>query len=137
MDRDNLLRFTALFEDEKRKLYFNARILDEDLNISRDEMKDEIDFTSTEMQQAMKMRLRSRESLYLKKVNEALQRIKNGTFGECEDCGDQIEIRRLNARPITTLCLGCKEEEERREQVYIDGHGSKSLAKLGGVPMLA
>lgn len=129
MDRDTLRHFTTLFEEQKRSLLFNGKIVDDDLNISRDEMKDDVDFTSSELQQEMKLRLRTREALYLKKVEEALQRIKNGSFGECDDCGDDIELRRLNARPITTLCLSCKEEEEKREQVYIDGHLSKSLGK--------
>jgi DnaK suppressor protein len=79
----------------------------------------------------MRMRLRNREALFLRKIDEALRRIADGSFGECEECGDDIELKRLEARPTATMCVACKEEAERREHVHIDGHRPKSLgAKL-------
>jgi len=65
------------------------------------------------------LRLRGRERTLLKKIDEAIERLDNGTFGICEECGEAIDIRRLDARPVTTLCINCKtqqEEEERRQQ---------------------
>ena len=75
----------------------------------------------------MRMRLRNREMLYLKKVNEALRRIQDGIFGLCEMCEEPIEVRRLEARPTATLCVSCKEEEERSEKATANGRRHKSL----------
>ena len=61
------------------------------------------------------MRLDQRNILFLKKVNEAKQRILDGTYGVCEDCGVDISQKRLLARPMATLCIGCQEEKERSE----------------------
>ena len=75
----------------------------------------------------MRLRLRNRESLYVKKVDEALRRIESGEFGLCECCDGDIEIRRLEARPTATLCIACKEEEEKKEVLTADGRRHKSL----------
>ena len=90
---------------------------------------DEVDFTSFEIENQMRMRLRNRESLYLKKIEEALDRIQAGVFGLCDKCEEDIEMKRLEARPTTTLCVACKESEERSEKLHIDGHKHKSLGK--------
>lgn len=127
MDRDILLQFKSLFEEEKHKILSNSNMLNEDFHIKQEDTSDEVDLTSREMQQAMSMRLRNREALYLKKVEGALERIKEGSFGECEECEEEIEHARLKARPTTTLCLSCKEEEERREKTFIDGRRAKSV----------
>ena len=60
-------------------------------------------------------------------VEEALKRVSGGTFGDCEDCGDEIELKRLEARPTATLCVSCKETQEHREHSHIDGHRPKSM----------
>lgn len=75
----------------------------------------------------MRTRLRNREAIFLKKLDEALERISGGSFGLCEDCGDDIEIKRLEARPTATLCVTCKETQERHEHSHIDGHRPKSV----------
>jgi DnaK suppressor protein len=62
------------------------------------------------------LRLRGREQRLLKKIEQALERVETGIFGICEDCGNEINIHRLEARPVTTMCIDCKtlqEEEER------------------------
>lgn len=74
-----------------------------------------IDFASVDADQAMKIRIRSRESQLIKKIQAALQRIENDTYGICESCGEAISYRRLSARPVTTKCIECKTEEERSE----------------------
>lgn len=131
MNREIVTKFKNLFEEQRKKLIYSKSIVNEEFNLNRDDMLDEGDMTSSEMETSMRMRLRNREALYIKKIDEALKRISEGSFGECESCGDDIELRRLEARPTTTLCLGCKEEQERSEHVHIDGHRSKSLgAKL-------
>ncbi|RYZ73074.1 MAG: conjugal transfer protein TraR [Proteobacteria bacterium] len=122
-------RFRSLFEQEKTKLLASQSSIVEQLAVLPEDMMDEADFTALELDQQMTLRLRARESLYFRKVEEALTRIKDGTFGQCESCEEEIEAKRLEARPTTTLCFSCKTESERREQIHIDGHRSKSLAR--------
>jgi len=120
-------KFRHLFESEKKRLLFTGRIVNEEFNVQPEEMMDEVDFTSFEMENQMRMRLRNRESLYLKKIEEALDRIDQGEFGLCESCGEEIEAKRLEARPTTTMCVSCKEASEKSEKLHIDGHRHKSV----------
>ena len=69
-------------------------------------------------EQAFKLRIRDRESKLIKKVREALKRLEDGTYGICEYCGEQIPIKRLEVRPVTTKCIACKEAEEQVELVF-------------------
>lgn len=62
------------------------------------------------------LRLRGREQKLLKKIDEALARIEGGTYGVCESCGNPISIKRLEARPVTTLCIECKTLQEEEEK---------------------
>jgi len=101
--------------------------VNEDFHLQREDMLDEVDMTSSELETSMRMRLRNREALFLKKIDESLTRINDGTFGLCESCSEDIDVKRLLARPTTTMCVNCKEQSERREQLHIDGHRSKSL----------
>jgi DnaK suppressor protein len=127
MKTETVLKFKGMFEEQRRQILFNNQMLSEDFSLQKDDMLDETDMTSTEMETSMRMRLRNRETLFLKKIDEALRRISEGSFGECGECGEDIEVKRLEARPTTTMCLSCKEESERREMVHIDGHKHKSL----------
>ncbi len=79
---------------------------------------DPTDQAAAELDSNFQLRLRGREQKLLKKIDEAIARIDDGTYGVCESCGSQIGIKRLEARPVTTLCIECKtaqEEEERRQ----------------------
>lgn len=129
MNPENLNRFKKMFETQIGTVTFSKEILDESFTIAKDETKDESDLTSVTTEQSMRLRLRNREALYLKKVEEALRRIQTGSFGTCDDCGSDIDMRRMEARPTTTLCIGCKEEEERAESGHIDGRRHKSLGE--------
>ncbi|HUJ80195.1 MAG TPA: TraR/DksA C4-type zinc finger protein [Nitrospiria bacterium] len=62
------------------------------------------------------LRLREREQRLLKKIDEAIDRIRAGSFGVCEDCGGEIGYKRLKARPVTTLCINCKTKQEEDEK---------------------
>lgn len=62
------------------------------------------------------LRLREREQRLLKKIDEAIDRIRANTFGVCEDCGGEIGYKRLKARPVTTLCINCKTKQEEDEK---------------------
>ncbi len=78
------------------------------------------DQATAETDRNFMLRLRGREQRLLKKIDEAIDRIESGIFGICDDCGNEIDVKRLEARPVTTMCIECKilqEEEERlREQ---------------------
>jgi len=77
------------------------------------------DQATAEMDRNFMLRLRGRERKLLKKIDEAIERIEQHIFGLCDKCGDEIDIRRLEARPVTTMCIECKilqeEEEKLRE----------------------
>lgn len=77
------------------------------------------DQASAEIDRNFMLRLRGRERKLLKKIDEAIERIEQGVFGICEKCAEEIDIRRLEARPVTTMCIECKilqeEEEKLRE----------------------
>ena len=75
------------------------------------------DQASAEMDQNFSMRIREREQKLLKKIDEALDRIKTNTYGICERCEGDIPYKRLKARPVTTLCIECKTLQEQEERV--------------------
>jgi len=126
MKPELVLKFKRLFENQRHDVLFNRSVIDKNIVLEKEDMADEADMTSVEMETAMRNRLRSREAIFIRKVEEALKRISNGSFGECMDCGGEIEIKRLEARPTATLCVTCKEAEEHREHAHIDGHKRKS-----------
>jgi len=129
MKKETLKKFKKIFESQRKSILFNDRIVREDFSVNADDRYDEIDQASTDIEQAMRMRLCNREALYIKKVDEALKRIDDGTFGECNECGEEIELRRLEARPTATLCVFCKEEQERKEVLTAAGRQHKSLGE--------
>ena len=79
-------------------------------------LPDVSDQASAEEDQRFSMRIMEREQNLLKKVNEALERMKNQTYGICEQCGEDIPYKRLKARPVTTFCIECKTLQEQKEQ---------------------
>lgn len=79
-------------------------------------LPDVSDQASAEEDQRFSMRIMEREQNLLKKVNEALERMKNRTYGICEQCGEDIPYKRLKARPVTTFCIECKTLQEQKEQ---------------------
>ena len=78
------------------------------------------DRASTETDRAIELRTRDRERKLISKIDEALRRIEEGTYGYCEETGEPIGVKRLEARPIATLSLEAQERHERRERVYRD-----------------
>lgn len=127
MDTTTLNRFKALFLRQKRELLYSGRILNEEFQLHADDLADEADLTSSENETGMRMRLRNREALFLKKIDQAIARLQAGTFGQCESCSGEIGNRRLEARPTATHCVDCKEQQEQTERLHIDGHRFKSL----------
>ncbi|NOY52040.1 MAG: RNA polymerase-binding protein DksA [Deltaproteobacteria bacterium] len=75
------------------------------------------DQASAEIDNNFLLRLKGREKKLLAKIDQALERIDNGTFGICEECGQAIGLKRLEARPVTTMCIECKTDQEEKEKI--------------------
>ena len=82
----------------------------------KENIPDPTDRATLESGRNFMLRIRDRESKLIKKIKKALERIDNGTFGICEKCGEDISIKRLKARPVTTQCIDCKTKEEAFEK---------------------
>jgi DnaK suppressor protein len=82
----------------------------------KENFPDPTDRASLESDRNFMLRIRDRESKLIKKIKKALERIDNNTFGICEKCGEEISIKRLKARPVTTQCIDCKTKEEAFEK---------------------
>ncbi len=97
--------------------------------LDTDELSDVLDEASANIQASQELRFRNREIFYLKKLNQALERIESGTFGLCKECDAEVGYERLMARPTADLCINCKEESEMEEKNNFFQRKSKSLGK--------
>lgn len=79
---------------------------------------DEGDQAVSELSLSMTLRLQERQTQLLQKIDRALSKMEEGTFGLCEQCEEPLNINRLRARPVATLCISCKEEQESKERVF-------------------
>ena len=119
MDEETTRRFTLVLQLEKRRILDNAKAaLDELSEKTTETTGDEGDQAQNMAEQHLSLRFKERDRHLLKKIEEALIKIKAGSFGECEDCGGEIGLKRLEIRPVATLCIKCKEEEEKRERSF-------------------
>jgi len=78
------------------------------------------DQASMETDRNFDLRIKDRERKLIKKINQAINRINEGDFGECDSCGGDISIKRLQARPVTTQCIECKTAQEQEERTRLD-----------------
>ena len=121
------------FMNERQKEYFRRKLLnwkDDILREARETLvalqnesenhPDLADRASSETDRAIELRARDRQRKLISKIDSALSRIEDGTYGYCEDTGEPISLRRLEARPIATLSLEAQERHERNEKVYRD-----------------
>lgn len=121
------------FMNERQRFYFRRKLLhwkDEILRESRETIAalqnenenhpDVADRASSETDRAIELRARDRQRKLIAKIDAALARIEDGTYGYCEETGEPIAIKRLDARPIATLSVEAQERHERREKVYRD-----------------
>ena len=112
-----MTKFRKLLQEQREEILTNAkRTAAGDIHLDPDDFPDEIDTASSEMNLAFQGRLREREHGLLGKINQAIERIEQGSFGECDSCGEDIGLRRLQARPVATLCIDCKDEQEKLER---------------------
>jgi len=121
------------FMNERQREYFRAKLLNwkddilkeakETLEHLQNENQNHSDFAdraSSETDRAIELRARDRQRKLIAKIDAALQRIEDGTYGYCEETGEPISLKRLDARPIATLSIEAQERHERRERVYRD-----------------
>jgi DnaK suppressor protein len=121
------------FMNERQRDYFRARLLSWREDILKEAKEtlvhlqeenqnhpDIADRASSETDRAIELRARDRQRKLISKIDEALARIDDGTYGYCEETGEPISLRRLEARPIATLSVEAQERHERRERIYRD-----------------
>ena len=121
------------FMNKKQREYFRKKLeawRDEIVRESRETLAhlqngeahspDLADRASTETERSLELRTRDRQRKLIAKIDEALERIEEGTYGYCEESGEPINLKRLDARPIATLSIEAQERHERRERVYRD-----------------
>jgi RNA polymerase-binding transcription factor len=121
------------FMNERQREYFRERLLawkEDILKETRDTLQhlqdenqnhpDLADRASSETDRAIELRARDRQRKLIAKIDAALHRIDDGTYGFCEETGEPISLRRLEARPIATFSVEAQERHERRERVYRD-----------------
>ncbi|MBI5516074.1 MAG: TraR/DksA C4-type zinc finger protein [Deltaproteobacteria bacterium] len=117
--QSDLNRYKSVLEQKKKQLLANAQsTLADDMVLDTNDLPDEMDLASSEYLQAFTFRLRGREAGLLEKIDRALAKIEDGSFGSCEECGEEISLKRLDARPETSLCIRCKEDQERAERDF-------------------
>jgi DnaK suppressor protein len=121
------------FMNERQQEYFKQKLLswkEDILRESRETLShlqtdtenhpDIADRASSETDRALELRTRDRQRKLISKIDEALRRIEDGSYGYCEETGEPIGVARLEARPIATLSLEAQERHERRERVHRD-----------------
>ncbi len=112
--------FRRKLENWKEDILKESRETLDNLQEESQNHSDMADRASSESDRALELRTRDRQRKLISKIDAALKRIEDGTYGYCEETGDPIGIARLDARPIATLSLEAQEMHERRERVYRD-----------------
>ena len=123
----------AVLAEELRRLSKKGEsALSYSMNHERNIGRDSIDESMEEEIFSTEMRLHDREKFLLGKINKQLVRLDAGEIDVCDECGEAISFRRLLARPVTTLCIDCKEQSEREEQAA-EQAGRGGFAEMGGI----
>jgi len=116
MEAEKLDYFRNVLAEEMRTLLSDAGKTVTEMTSDSSNFPDPTDRATQESDRNFELRIRDRERKLINKIKDALDRIDNGEFGICEECGDEISEARLKVRPVTTLCINCKMEEEQKER---------------------
>ena len=116
MDKEHIEHFRKLLNGRMDELLGHADATVNDMTDTKENFPDPTDRASIESDRNFILRLRDRERKLISKIQEALERIDDGTFGICEECGEEIGFKRLEVRPVTTLCIDCKTRQEAGEK---------------------
>ena len=117
MDDRQFALFKTLLEGQLDRLLSQVDLVKSELAFQDGQEIESLDRVSALAEQSMRLRIRNRESRLIKKLRQALERIENQAYGICEECGEDISIKRLEARTVTSKCIECKELEERLELI--------------------
>jgi len=117
MEDKDLEFFRHLLTQWMEKLLEHADDTVERLLDSRENLPDPLDRASAESDRTWTLRIRDRESMLIKKIKNSLEAIETEDYGICEDCGEEISLERLKARPVTSLCIRCKTKRESIEKL--------------------
>jgi DnaK suppressor protein len=109
--------FKELLNERIDELLSQANETVSGMTSHKENLPDPSDRATLESDRNFTLRIRDRERKLIGKIKEALERIELGTYGICEDCGEEISTERLKARPVTTLCIDCKKTQETEERV--------------------
>ncbi|MGA7143717.1 MAG: RNA polymerase-binding protein DksA [Desulfobacterales bacterium] len=116
MKKKDVDYFKKFLNERLEELLSHADNTVSGMTTPKENFPDPTDRASLEADRNFMLRIRDRENKLIKKVKKALDRIEKGTFGVCEKCGEDISVKRLKARPVTTLCIACKTKEEAFEK---------------------
>ncbi len=114
---DTLADLREQLEEKRAELASKSKIALENLRTENERGgRDTVDESTEERGQTAQLRHKDREKKYLTKINHALERIEDGTYGQCVECGEVIPEKRLQARPAAVFCISCKEEREEEQE---------------------
>jgi DnaK suppressor protein len=116
MEAEKLEYFRNVLMEEMKTLLSEAGKTVTEMTSDSSNFPDPNDRATQESDRNFELRIRDRERKLINKIKEALNRIDTGEFGVCEECGDEIGEARLKVRPVTTLCINCKMEAEKKEK---------------------
>ena len=115
MDQHDLSWFRELLNGRRQELLGEAGRTVTGMGDSKENFPEPADRAALESDRNATLRIRDRERKLISKIEAALQRIEDGIYGVCESCGEAIGVERLRARPVTTLCIQCKADQEAEE----------------------
>jgi DnaK suppressor protein len=113
--KEQIVMFEKLLNSQKKELLQEAEKTVHEMTDKEAQFADPGDRASWETEATRDLRIRDRERKLLDKVDDALDRLTAGTYGECDECGELISFGRLRARPVTTFCIDCKAAQEAAE----------------------
>ncbi|WP_417910527.1 RNA polymerase-binding protein DksA [Candidatus Electronema sp. PJ] len=116
MDSEQLQKIRVLLENMKQEIVSDVEQTISEMTDHQFNTPDITDRATLESDRSFELRLRSREQQLLDKINQAIARIDSGTYGICEECEEEIGVKRLEARPVATHCIDCKIKQEQRER---------------------
>lgn len=116
MDNEQLMKFKQQLEEMKGDIISDVEQTLTDMTSQNGNIPDPNDRATVESDRSFELRIRGRERKLMNKVEEALARIDDGTYGICEDCGEEIAVKRLEARPVAKYCIECKTKQEQKER---------------------
>ena len=117
MDKATTEEFRVLLQSQLDELVQEAGKTATDMADEKSNFPDPTDRASLESDRNFELRIRDRERKLIGKIREAIERLDEGTYGMCESCEEEIGVARLKARPVTTMCIECKTEQERQEKI--------------------